>query len=186
MVSNMKTVPISCKFGELSNAWQNHDFTVSFMVGLPFRSLLYNYHVQKFQIFNKCVRKYFQTCPYAVLYHYTLGHSSQIQKGSGIKVLKSSSNFYHLCVSKRDVFSENFCFIAQFNLTLKFQGLFKNFWFANFFDFQGLLLSDWFCCQSYWSYFLNQDQEQFQKHLEQKAEGHFIYNNYRSKLHKNL
>ena len=61
--------------------------------------------------------------------------------------------------------------------SLKFQGFTGNFWFANFFHFQGLLLSDSFCCQSYWSYFLNLDQEQFQKHLEQKVEGHLFHNN---------
>ena len=45
-------------------------------------------------------------------------HSSQIQQGSGISVLKSSSNFYHLIASMREVFPENFSFIAQFSLTL--------------------------------------------------------------------
>ena len=46
------------------------------------------------------------------------GHSSQIQQGSGIDVLKSSSNFYHLIVSMREVLPENFSFIAQSSLTL--------------------------------------------------------------------
>ena len=32
--------------------------------------------------------------------------------------LKSSSNFYHLIASTREVFAENFNFIAQFSLTL--------------------------------------------------------------------
>ena len=69
--------------------------------------------------------------------------------------------------------------------SLKFQGFTGNFWFANFFHFQGLLLSDSFCCQSYWSYFLNLDQEQFQKHLEQKVEGHLIHNNSEFNFQKN-
>ena len=46
------------------------------------------------------------------------GHSSQIQQGSGIDVVKSSSSFYHLIVSMREVLPENFSFIAQFSLTL--------------------------------------------------------------------
>ena len=80
----------------------------------------------------------------------------------------------HLFVSMGEIFSENFSFIAP----LEFQGLSENFQFANFFNFQELLLSDSFCCQSYWSYFLNLDQEQFQTHLEQKVEGHLIDDNY--------
>ena len=91
------------------------------------------------------------------------GHSSQIQQGSGIDVLKSSSNFYYLIVSMREVFPENFSFIAQFNLLiygcLKFYKLSENFLFVNFFDFQGLLLSNSFFFKSCWSYFLNLDQE---------------------------
>ena len=47
-----------------------------------------------------------------------MGHSSQIQQESGIDVLKSSSNFYHLIFSLREVFPENFSFIAQLGLTL--------------------------------------------------------------------
>ena len=46
----------------------------------------------------------------------------------------------------------------------------------NFITFQGILHSDTFSCYFYWSYFLNIDQEWFKKHLEQKVEGHFIYN----------
>ena len=46
------------------------------------------------------------------------GHSSQIQKGFVVDDLKSSSNFYHLIASVREVFPENFSFIAQFSLTL--------------------------------------------------------------------
>ena len=45
-----------------------------------------------------------------------VGHSSQIQQWSGIDVLNSSSNFYYLIVSMREVFPENFSFIAQFSL----------------------------------------------------------------------
>ena len=55
------------------------------------------------------------------------GGSSQIQQGSGVHVLKFSSNFYHLPVSLREVFPENFSFIALFSLTLwlfKFLGIF--------------------------------------------------------------
>ena len=47
-----------------------------------------------------------------------MGHSSQIQQGSGINFLKSSSNFYHLIASMREVFPEYFSFLAQFSLTL--------------------------------------------------------------------
>ena len=47
-----------------------------------------------------------------------VGHSSQIQQWSGIDVLNSSSNFYYLIVSMREVFPENFSFIAQFSLIL--------------------------------------------------------------------
>ena len=36
------------------------------------------------------------------------GHSTQVQQGSRIKVLKFSSNFYHLLVSMREVFPEKF------------------------------------------------------------------------------
>ena len=46
------------------------------------------------------------------------GHSSQIQKGFVVDDLKSSSIFYHLIASVREVFPENFSFIAQFSLTL--------------------------------------------------------------------
>ena len=42
----------------------------------------------------------------------------QIQQGPGIDGLKSSSNFYHLIVSIREVFPENVSFIAQFSLFL--------------------------------------------------------------------
>ena len=71
--------------------------------------------------------------------HELLSHSSQIQQGSGSD-LKSSSSFYHLIVSMKEVFPENFSFIVQFSLTL---WLFKsfidrfseNFQFANFFGF---------------------------------------------------
>ena len=54
---------------------------------------------------------------------------------------------------------------------IKFCRFSENSWSANFFVVQGLLLSDSFCCQFYQSYFLNLDQEQFQKHLQQKVEG---------------
>ena len=77
-----------------------------------------------------------------------VGHFSQIQQGSGTDVLKSL-NYYHLIVSMREAFPENFSFIAQLSLTLwllKFYRLSKNFHFANFFDFQKLLLSDSFYC----------------------------------------
>ena len=47
-----------------------------------------------------------------------LGHSSHIQQGSRLNVLRSSSNFYHLITSMREVFPENFNFVAQFSLTL--------------------------------------------------------------------
>ena len=47
------------------------------------------------------------------------GHYSQIQRGFGIDVLKSYSNCYHLIFSMREVFPENFSFIAQFSLTLR-------------------------------------------------------------------
>ena len=47
-----------------------------------------------------------------------LGHSSQIQQGSRIDVLKSSSNFYHLFLSMREIFPAYFSSIAQFGLTL--------------------------------------------------------------------
>ena len=46
------------------------------------------------------------------------GHCSQIQQGSGINVLKSSSNFHHLIISTREVFPEIFSFIAQSSLPL--------------------------------------------------------------------
>ena len=48
-----------------------------------------------------------------------MGHSSQIQQGSGIDNSKFSSNFYDLFVSMTDVFPENFGFIAKFSNTLK-------------------------------------------------------------------
>ena len=41
-----------------------------------------------------------------------LGHSSQIQQGSRIDVLKSSSTFYHLIASMREVFPEDFSLMA--------------------------------------------------------------------------
>ena len=75
-----------------------------------------------------------------------LSHSRQIQQGSEIDVLKSSSNFYHLTVSMREVFPEIFNFIAQFSLTLWLFKTSENFEFANFFHFQGFLLSDSFYC----------------------------------------
>ena len=46
------------------------------------------------------------------------GHSSQIHQGSGMEYITSSSNFYHLIASMREVFAEILSFIAQFNLTL--------------------------------------------------------------------
>ena len=49
-----------------------------------------------------------------------------MQQGFGIDFLKSFSNFYHLLVSMREVFPDNFP---------------ENFQYANFFDFQGLLHS---------------------------------------------
>ena len=43
-----------------------------------------------------------------------MGHSSQSQQGSRIKVFKYSSKFYHFFVSMREVvFPENFSFIPQ-------------------------------------------------------------------------
>ena len=121
--------------------------------------------------------------------HKMHGHLSHIQQGSEIDVLISSSKFYHLIVSVKEVFPENFSFLVQFSLTLqllKVLGVAKNFHFGNFFDFQGLLtiFSDSFCCQSYWSYFLNLDQKQFQKYLEQKFESHFICHNHNFSLQK--
>ena len=47
-----------------------------------------------------------------------MGHSSQIQKGFRTDVIKSSSNFYHLIVSMREVFPKDISFIGQFSLTL--------------------------------------------------------------------
>ena len=47
----------------------------------------------------------------------SLGHSSQIQQGSGIDIPKFSSNFCHL-IAMREVFSENLSFITQFSLSL--------------------------------------------------------------------
>ena len=47
-----------------------------------------------------------------------MGHSSRIQQGFRTDVLKSSSNFYHLIVSMREVFPKNISFIGQFSLTL--------------------------------------------------------------------
>ena len=38
--------------------------------------------------------------------------------GSGIDVLKSASNFCHLIVSMKEIFLENFSFIAQFSVFL--------------------------------------------------------------------
>ena len=49
-----------------------------------------------------------------------------MQQGFGIDFLKSFSNCYHLLVSMKEVFPDNFP---------------ENFWYANFFDFQGLLHS---------------------------------------------
>ena len=53
-----------------------------------------------------------------IVHDFLQGHSSQIHEGSGIDVLKSSSNFYHLIVSMREVFPENLSFIAQFSVTV--------------------------------------------------------------------
>ena len=50
--------------------------------------------------------------------YYLKGHSSQFQQGSGIDILTSFSNFYHLFISMREVFPENLNFIAQFSLIL--------------------------------------------------------------------
>ena len=47
-----------------------------------------------------------------------MGHSSRIQQGFRTDVLKSSSNFYHLIVSMREVFPKDISFIGQFSLTL--------------------------------------------------------------------
>ena len=46
------------------------------------------------------------------------GHSSQIHQGSGMEYITSSSNFYHLIASMREIFAEILSSIAQFNLTL--------------------------------------------------------------------
>ena len=74
------------------------------------------------------------------------GQSSEIQRRSGIVVLKSSDL---QIVSMREVFFWKFqlhssiqsCFIAVENFWFS-----ENFWFANFFDFKRLLHSDSFCC----------------------------------------
>ena len=63
------------------------------------------------------------------------GHFSQIQQGSGIDVLKSFSNFYHLIVSMREVFPEIVSFITQFSLTLWL--IVRKFLVCNFFSFSG-------------------------------------------------
>ena len=52
-----------------------------------------------------------------------IGSFQPISTGIGIDVLKSSSNFYYLFASMREVFPKNFSFIAQSSLTL---WLFKN------------------------------------------------------------
>ena len=47
-----------------------------------------------------------------------MGHSSQVQQGSGIDVLKLASNFYHVLVSMREANPENFSLIALIVLIL--------------------------------------------------------------------
>ena len=69
-----------------------------------------------------------------------LGHSNQIQQRSGIDVLKSSSNFYHLFVSMSKVFPRNFSFMAQSNLFswhLKVLEIDQKFPFYKFLSFSG-------------------------------------------------
>ena len=91
-------------------------------------------------------KSHYEYCMLAGLF--LLGHFSQIQQGSGIDALKSSTNFYHLIVFTREVFPENFSFIinsVSFYSYLKF-AVRDCLWFANLFDFQGLLLSDSFGC----------------------------------------
>ena len=68
------------------------------------------------------------------------GHSNQNQQRSRIDVFKSSSNFYHLLVSVREVFPENISFIAQFSLTLwlfKVLGIVLKFTVCKFLWFSG-------------------------------------------------
>ena len=68
------------------------------------------------------------------------GHSRQISQGFRIDVFKSSSNFYCLIVSMREVFPENFNFIAQFSLTLwlfKVLGIVQKFLVCKFLWFSG-------------------------------------------------
>lgn len=57
--------------------------------------------------------------PYSHTSSHTLAdHFNQIQQGSGIDLIKFSSNIYHLFASLREVFAENISFIDQFNFTL--------------------------------------------------------------------
>ena len=49
---------------------------------------------------------------------FEVGSSQPNSTGSRIDVLRSSSNFYHLFVSKRKVFPENLSFNTQFSHTL--------------------------------------------------------------------
>ena len=99
-------------------------------------------------------------------------HSSQIQQVSECSVPKSS-NFSHQVVSMREVFPENFSVITQFSLPLWLQSVRdcpKNF----FFHFQRLLLTDSFCCQSYWSYFLNLTKYSFKNIYNKKLKAIFF------------
>ena len=47
---------------------------------------------------------------------FTDGSFQSNSVGSGIDVLKSASNFCHLIVSMKEIFLENFSFIAQFSM----------------------------------------------------------------------
>lgn len=73
----------------------------------------------------------------------------ELNRRSRIDVLKISSNFYHLFVSMRELFSETVIFIAQFILTLwffKYLEVIWNFHFTIFFHSQGLLISSSLYC----------------------------------------
>ena len=60
------------------------------------------------------------------IHDFKMGYSNQIQQGSVINVLESSSNFCHLFVSMKKTFPEDFSFIGQFILTSYWKFLSKN------------------------------------------------------------
>ena len=138
-----KTILFPIPQDQYHQTWQDGDLSwaaSTHKVTQPFGHIVLQSHLWSF--FNS----------YVSVPQPTLGHSwedsltnpmdrySQIQQGSRIDVLKSPSNFYNLFVSIREVFPENFSFIAQFSLTLrlfKVFGIVQKFPFCKFLWFSG-------------------------------------------------